>query len=552
MSQFRCMTSRLSIRGIPWPAMLCRVIRPCPKVHLDTRSQRGLGVMLAVRRPMLFGAGEEDAITLPCQRRPDLFQHPVMDTSPSAMNSSAAEWRTYVSLVGEARTLCASCPLWAECLRDAVVFADPYGYAAATTPADRRWMRRRLGVGEPDGSLNVTPSDRLSPNEVVRQRRRFPEPSQREMAAELGCSRSTVARRLASERAKAAGGAHGEKSSRPEPDMNAILDAFDALQEQLARDGGMTVGIGGALGARQPKPQNCGRPVRPLRPSLGQPAPRPGRPGRAAGRGAGRDHLGVPQRPRPRGQEGRALAAAGRGGATAGAGREAGGDAGRGPRQHRDARGPGTPRHRAPHAAVHAAGERGTPRGAGHQGHGLGGLGDDRPGRRPPPGAAAAAAGHPRRGAQEHRDCHGHAHGSAGARDHDRRRRGDPGRAERPGGPAVPGRRGPRPSHRHGRRGPGRPPGTGARDRCADQHPAGRRGGADLRRGTLRRQGRAAGAGGAARLLAAALPGPGQVGEQRAVQHGPGRDVDPGQPGHLRPPPEPGCRNDSSAGGADP
>ncbi|MFE6779049.1 WhiB family transcriptional regulator [Streptomyces sp. NPDC057702] len=187
-----------------------------------------------------------------------------MENSPTRSGSSETEWRTFVSLTAEARKICAACPLWAECLQDAVLYADTDGYVAATTPADRRWMRRRLGVGERDGTLSAPESEHSALNEVLAERRRSPDASQREMAVRLGCSRSTVARRLASARAQADQAARERTASRPEPGLDAVLDAFDALQDRLSRDSGIAVGVGACSDVRQPRAQPCERPTRVL------------------------------------------------------------------------------------------------------------------------------------------------------------------------------------------------------------------------------------------------------------------------------------------------
>ncbi|MFI8994385.1 WhiB family transcriptional regulator [Streptomyces sp. NPDC053542] len=159
--------------------------------------------------------------------------------------------REFETLAATAREMCASCPLWAECLQSAVVHADPYGYAAATTADDRRWMRRRLKIGDAAGSLRPAGAEPGTLGELTREQRRHPEASQREMAVRLGCSRSTVSRRLAQVRART-----DEFTRRPRrgetsgPELGAILDAFDALQDHLAADRGISVRVGGARNTR--------------------------------------------------------------------------------------------------------------------------------------------------------------------------------------------------------------------------------------------------------------------------------------------------------------
>lgn len=164
---------------------------------------------------------------------------------------SRAQMREFEALAATAREMCASCPLWAECLQSAVVHADPYGYAAATTADDRRWMRRRLKIGDAAGSLRPTGAEQGTLGELTREQRRHPDASQREMAVRLGCSRSTVSRRLAQVRARTDEfSRRPRRGEAPEPELGAILDAFDALQDHLAADRGISVRVGGARNTR--------------------------------------------------------------------------------------------------------------------------------------------------------------------------------------------------------------------------------------------------------------------------------------------------------------
>ncbi|MET7932476.1 WhiB family transcriptional regulator [Streptomyces sp. NPDC005322] len=169
-----------------------------------------------------------------------------------------------MKLTRTARDMCASCPLWAECLRDAVVDADPYGYAAATTADDRRWIRRRLGIGDAAGDLAPVEADRAAHaqlSEVTVERNRHPDASQREMALRLGLSRSTVARRLARVRERMDSPPEDDRTGPGAPDLDAILDAFDALQEHLAAERGMSVSIGSATAKKSPRENAFRRPA---------------------------------------------------------------------------------------------------------------------------------------------------------------------------------------------------------------------------------------------------------------------------------------------------
>jgi hypothetical protein len=171
---------------------------------------------------------------LPCRRRPDVFQHPLLDNSehphglhgPDGTTTATAatttatpgvppdQRRQHLVLLRTARDLCASCPLWAECLQDAVAYAEPYGYTAATTREDRRALRRALGLGDENGDLPAhaaVPFDSGSvPRRLTRLRSRADD-----SAAQPGTRRT------------------------PAPDLaelERILDAFDLLQGQLTHD----------------------------------------------------------------------------------------------------------------------------------------------------------------------------------------------------------------------------------------------------------------------------------------------------------------------------
>ncbi|WP_328837830.1 WhiB family transcriptional regulator [Streptomyces europaeiscabiei] len=164
---------------------------------------------------------------LPCRRRPDVFQHPLLDNSerlhglhgPDGTATATPgvppdQRRQHLVLLRTARDLCASCPLWAECLQDAVAYAEPYGYTAATTREDRRALRRALGIGDENGDL----------------------PAHAAVPFDSG----SVPRRLTRLRSRADDSAAHPGTRRPPasdlPELERILDAFDLLQGQLAHD----------------------------------------------------------------------------------------------------------------------------------------------------------------------------------------------------------------------------------------------------------------------------------------------------------------------------
>ncbi|MFF9984033.1 WhiB family transcriptional regulator [Streptomyces erythrochromogenes] len=91
---------------------------------------------------------------LPCQRRPDIFEEPLLERPPAGVQELPFRTRRSQALTHAARELCFSCPLRVQCLQDSVVRADPGGYAAATTEQERRWMRMWLQIGDSRGRLS--------------------------------------------------------------------------------------------------------------------------------------------------------------------------------------------------------------------------------------------------------------------------------------------------------------------------------------------------------------------------------------------------------------
>ncbi|MFI1029658.1 WhiB family transcriptional regulator [Streptomyces sp. NPDC020951] len=161
------------------------------------------------------GAHIPDA-ALPCQRRPDVFQHPLLEASTDIPDISPEQRHQHLVLLRTARDLCASCPLWQECLQDAIAHAEPSGYTAATTLEDRRWIRRTLGIGDGNGNLPTHTGDGLGGT---------------------GGAGGTgdASRRLLRLRSRTTDAAALHAAERGLPELERILDAFDARQEQLAR-----------------------------------------------------------------------------------------------------------------------------------------------------------------------------------------------------------------------------------------------------------------------------------------------------------------------------
>ncbi|WP_199815582.1 WhiB family transcriptional regulator, partial [Streptomyces griseus] len=168
---------------------------------------------------------------LPCQRRPDVFQHPLLETPTDIPGTSPEQRRQHLVLLRTARDLCASCPLWAECLQDAVTHAEPYGYAAATSLDDRRWIRRTLGVGDTNGDLSARIAD----------------------------GSGEMSRRLLRLRSRTADSPVPHRAEGGLPTLERILDAFDLRQDQLACQTGELPGIPRQLHEHTPAQSTHGR-----------------------------------------------------------------------------------------------------------------------------------------------------------------------------------------------------------------------------------------------------------------------------------------------------
>lgn len=172
-----------SSRHCSFPAstlhMRCTSLTICSRVPRDHRSSRGILLMRMAShttlarlpaRPAHKAVVREAHIpdaALPCRlsagRLPapasGQLGEPARPLRPRRYSGSRSHGRLarpapqYLVLLRTARDLCASCPLWAECLQDAVAYAEPYAYTAATTREDRRALRRMLDIGDENGDL---------------------------------------------------------------------------------------------------------------------------------------------------------------------------------------------------------------------------------------------------------------------------------------------------------------------------------------------------------------------------------------------------------------
>ena len=167
-----------------------------------------------------------------CTARADVFQHRLLEEPPT----SSAPRRTrerYDQLVREAKTVCAACPLFTDCLFNAVVEHDVTGFAAGTTAAQRRSMRHLLAVDVQADDFDQLAGARgtrrpVSHEEVLRLRTQYPNDSLESLAMRLGCSLSTVKRHL---RRARRGQSPAAKAPRSRPTVEAVLDAFDTVTE---------------------------------------------------------------------------------------------------------------------------------------------------------------------------------------------------------------------------------------------------------------------------------------------------------------------------------
>lgn len=195
-----------------------------------------------------------------CVRFAGLFQDRLLEEPPRAGEPAAVRHR-YRFLAEQARRICATCPLRAECLYDAVVRFDVNGYVAGTTEQQRAEVRRRLGVTVEKENLDrltftAATKKPIDPAEVVRMRKACPDETLESIAERLGCSLSTVKRHLRRHRAEQAAraaaqdasevsGGAGEstpllpkptRSAPPLPDLEQVLRATGAVLAGLPTD----------------------------------------------------------------------------------------------------------------------------------------------------------------------------------------------------------------------------------------------------------------------------------------------------------------------------
>ncbi|MHA6513686.1 WhiB family transcriptional regulator [Tessaracoccus sp. Z1128] len=129
---------------------------------------------------------------------PTIFLHPLLEDGASA--GSGGERREQSMLESQADAMCASCPLQARCLTDAVTRFDVSGFVAGTTRRQRQEIRLRLGVEVPPDNLDAlagAPSGRqFDRHEIHRLRTAHPTQPLSVLASKIGCSVSTIKRHL--------------------------------------------------------------------------------------------------------------------------------------------------------------------------------------------------------------------------------------------------------------------------------------------------------------------------------------------------------------------
>ncbi len=167
----------------------------------------------------------------PCATAPEMYQDEILLSPPSRREVSAEQWRDYQAKRASAHRRCAGCEVFDACLYRAVVDVDVSGFLACTGEAERRRMRRELGIevqidSSPYGTARVGggPVDHA---EVVGARKAHPDDTCRQLAERLGCSTSTIKRHLRQERE---GTAAAAVATIEKPTMGQVLDAFDRLE----------------------------------------------------------------------------------------------------------------------------------------------------------------------------------------------------------------------------------------------------------------------------------------------------------------------------------
>ena len=176
-----------------------------------------------------------------CATNPDLFLHPLLDTPPARSKVSRSVWTEYRELLQQARDACASCPLFVDCLYQAVVQVDVAGFVGCTTPRERKQIRSELGVSVAPEDLDAAAGVRgerrpIDHEAVLAVRAAHPDESLEELASRLECSLSTVKRHLRRARREAAGDVEPDRPKPKDPELPTVDDVLDAFDDVVERD----------------------------------------------------------------------------------------------------------------------------------------------------------------------------------------------------------------------------------------------------------------------------------------------------------------------------
>ena len=138
--------------------------------------------------------------TLPsCANLREVFQHPLLEGDSTA--ATPDEQRLERTLQARARAACSTCPLFEQCLQNAILDHDVAGFAAGTTPRQRSRIRSYLGVRVRPDDLEsfagvIASGHQVVTQDVIRLRQAHPDQPLSFIADRLGCSLSTVKRHL--------------------------------------------------------------------------------------------------------------------------------------------------------------------------------------------------------------------------------------------------------------------------------------------------------------------------------------------------------------------
>lgn len=169
-----------------------------------------------------------------CISRADIFQHRLMEEPPNR-SATRGLHEQYQTLVRDAKSMCDACPIFTECLYDAVARHDVSGYVAGTTVAQRRQIRHLLNVevqaDDFDQLVGARAARRpVSHDEVLRLRNTYPNDSLESLALRLGCSLSTVKRHL---RRARRGQSPVSKPQKARPTVAMVLQAYETIVSQV-------------------------------------------------------------------------------------------------------------------------------------------------------------------------------------------------------------------------------------------------------------------------------------------------------------------------------